>query len=919
MRLFSKSQVENINAIAQKSKAVQAPVSTKKVSSINDELISASKAVEEYFKDSPAILIEDKQQLHEYVTAAIEHQYVGIDTETTGLDRQNDYIVGASLYYPEGVECYIPMKHRIPIFEDPYKGQLSYDDVAEELQRLVDGRVKLIFANANFDLYMIWKDLKVDLCPAFYYDVILAWRCLKEDELHNGLKELYNKYVLKGEGDPKRFSDFFSPTLFPYCKPEIAKLYAANDAKITYDLFKWQLPFVTKSSKYCQKNHLESIADLIWQVEFPIVSICQEIERTGMYLDLDMAKVLQRKYHSIYDHEMKALQCMVQDAIDNATVVSSKQPPFLSGKDFNPKSTLHVKYLLYTLLDLPKPQGKESTGKEVLAELNLPITSKIAEVRSLATNINTFVDKLPEVVNSDGKIHADFKQIGAACVTGDTIIATNSGYALISNICKDAESCPEEFIELQNVSVINKDQNVELASHAIVYHDAETVKINCEFGITIEGTPNHPIMVSKYNNQDRKNKLMYYYKGEYPHISKLWDGRQFKELRDLNVDDLIEIPCNYSNNAQYQSTDLHLSEVKYPWIHKDVKVPEIYDEKFAEFLGMYHADGSSSLRDGTYTIALSNDDPDAFTKFDSLALDLFGVKTSRYAKQQDNHEVETYINCLKLSSLEKFILRTGKRNKRIPEAIWKSPTTVINAYIRGMTLDSSVYRDENDRVVFQLSIINQTDIRLVQMHLISQGIWSHISKNVKDVDDMFLNLTFNADNYILFRDKIGFIESKKYKDTKPCGKNKYDHRRIGNSFYVKVKSIETSRNDVYDLHVPGSHSFISNCMISHNTGRMSSASPNLQNIPSRLDDIRHMFRADPAEYLEEDLSIYDDYFEITLPKFYQVQLSDSSYLAIDKLDQNQQIVINHEDSPHFVKVLNIDIDGTEATLKLSKS
>ena len=414
MGLFSKSQVESINAIAQKSKAVQAPVPTKKVSSINDELIQSSKAVEEYFKDSPAILIETKQQLHDYVTAAIEHKYVGIDTETTGLDRQNDYIVGASLYYPDGVECYIPMKHRIPIFEDFYKGQLSYQDVAEELNRLVDGKARLIFANANFDLYMIWKDLKVDLCPAFYYDVILAWRCLKEDELHNGLKELYNKYVLKGEGDPKRFSDFFSPALFPYCKPEIAKLYAANDAKITYDLFAWQLPFTNKNSKACQKNNLQSIADLIWNVEFPLVSLIQDIERTGMHIDQDNAKVLQEKYHALYDREMKNLQEMVQQVIDNANVISSKQPPFTSGANFNPKSTLHVKYLLYTLLDLPKPNGKESTGKEVLDELNLPITSKIVEVRSLATNINTFVDKLPQIVGVDEKIHADFKQAGAA-------------------------------------------------------------------------------------------------------------------------------------------------------------------------------------------------------------------------------------------------------------------------------------------------------------------------------------------------------------------------------------------------------------------------------------------------------------------------------------------------------------------------
>ena len=84
---------------------------------------------------------------------------------------------------------------------------------------------------------MIYKDFKVDTIPAFYYDVILAWRCIQENEKDNTLKGLYAKYVKEGKVDPQKFSDFFPVKLFPYCKPEIAALYAANDARITYELF----------------------------------------------------------------------------------------------------------------------------------------------------------------------------------------------------------------------------------------------------------------------------------------------------------------------------------------------------------------------------------------------------------------------------------------------------------------------------------------------------------------------------------------------------------------------------------------------------------------------------------------------------------------------------------------------------------
>lgn len=413
MSLFNSSQMARINEVAERTKQLnkEKPKAVR-VSTVNAELNEMSKAVQEYFKDSKAILIRTKDQLHDYVTSCIEAGYAGIDTETTGLDRQNDWIVGASLYYPGGVECYIPMKHLVPIFESPYKGQLSYQEVSEEFKRMENSSIRLIFANADYDLAMIYKDLKVDFCDRFYYDVILAWRCLKENEFHNDLKFLYNKYVLKGKGDPKRFSDFFSVKLFPFSDPEIAKLYAANDAKITYDLFKWQLPYVTESHPKCKKAHLEAISRLIWDLEMPMVKVCQNMHRTGMYIDKNVANALKKRYREDYNKEMKKLQDMVQEIIDNSTVSYSGKRPFTRGSDFNPGSPPQVKYLVYDLLQVPKGNSS-GTGKEVLNEINLPVTNQILKVRSLSVLINTFVDKLPNSVARDGRIHGQFKQIGA--------------------------------------------------------------------------------------------------------------------------------------------------------------------------------------------------------------------------------------------------------------------------------------------------------------------------------------------------------------------------------------------------------------------------------------------------------------------------------------------------------------------------
>ena len=410
MGLFSQDQMDQINAVAAKSKEVLKPIKvSKSITTSQHEIEESTKAVLEYFGDSPAVLISSVEELHDYVTKAIETGYCAIDTETTGLDRIHDTIVGCSLYYPGGVECYIPNKHLVPIFETPYKNQLTYEEVNQELRRFVVTDTKMIFANADFDLAMIYKDYKVDLIPVCYYDVILAWRCLKEDEPKNGLKQLYSKYVMKGATDPKKFSDFFSPKLFPYCKPDVAKLYAANDAKITFDLFKWQLPYVTKSHPKCQNNHLEKIADLVWNIEFPMIRVCALMHRVGVYFDSEIRDRLKLRYDSKYAVENEKLSEMIQEVMNQADVMTIQKSPFKSGKEFNEGSPKHVVYLLNKFLGRQADSGDKNT----LTLLNLPITNQILKVRALGKLLNSFIDSLPNEVGADGRIHSTFKSIGA--------------------------------------------------------------------------------------------------------------------------------------------------------------------------------------------------------------------------------------------------------------------------------------------------------------------------------------------------------------------------------------------------------------------------------------------------------------------------------------------------------------------------
>lgn len=428
--------MDQINAVAAKSKEVLKPIqASRSVTSTQHEIEESTRTVLEYFGDSPAILITSTEQLHDYISEAIASGYCAIDTETTGLDRIHDTIVGGSLYYPGGVECYIPNKHRIPIFDTYYKNQLSYEDVGKEIQRFVDANTKMLFANADFDLAMIYKDYKVDLIPVFYYDVISAWRCLKEDEPDNRLKTLVWKYVHRMEGDPKSFSAFFNPKLFPYCRPEVAKLYAANDAKITYELFNWQLPYVAKSHPKCKKYHLERIADLIWNIEFPMVKVCAEMHRTGVYFDNETRDVLKIRYDEKYQQENAKLADMIQEIIYSADAITLQNSPFKSGEDFNEGSPKHVVYLLNNFLGCQVTSGDKNT----LNLLNLPVTNQILKVRALGKLLNSFIDSLPDDVGPDGRIHSTFKSLGAltgrmSCIAEGTLVSTNCGVKPIETI-----------------------------------------------------------------------------------------------------------------------------------------------------------------------------------------------------------------------------------------------------------------------------------------------------------------------------------------------------------------------------------------------------------------------------------------------------------------------------------------------------
>lgn len=869
MGLFSQEQIDQINAVAAKSKEVLKPVQgAKSITSVQQELEDSTRKVLEYFRDSPAILITSIEQLHDHVTKAISAGYCGIDTETTGLDRIHDTVVGCSLYYPGGVECYIPNKHRIPIFETYYKNQLSYEDVGRELQRFVDAGTKMIFANADFDLAMIYKDYKVNLIPVFYYDVITAWRCLKEDEPDNRLKTLVWKYLHGMKGDPKSFSDFFSPKLLPYCRPEVAKLYAANDAKITFELFKWQLPYVTKSHPKCQKHHLEKIADLVWNVEFPMVGVCAMMHRIGVYYDMGVRNILKQRYDSQYQIENAKLSDMVQEIIDKSDIVTIQRSPFKLGRDFNEGSPKHVTYLLNSFMNCQVASGDKAT----LKLLNLPVTDQILKVRALGKLLNSFIDKLPDMVGPDGRIHSTFKSIGADCITGDSLLLTDSGYLPLDSIFDGTE--PNGDYSETSVTVVNINKEFEQASNKVVYYDTPTIKLNLRGGFTVEGTPNHPIICSAITRDDVQRTSSNRY-----HFS---DNTFFKQLSEIDTGDAVYIPIGYNIfPTEYVPTKMQVKP-KYQNSQADCRMPEYFTEDFAELLGIYFADGSMHDGCGHFSIRISNKDQDVISRTTELVDKVFGLTTSvrwehtTWSTEFGNKRIE----CIRR------VLGRGASNKYIPSAIMQSPKSVVCAFIRGTTLDSS-YDPGRQRLA--INYYRKDAAEFVHQALANMGILSGLTiQNGNYRSKEHYRLLISGEYYKQFLDIVGVVQSSKRDIRETDAHSKFILNEDG--FYAYVESIEHKTNTVYDLTVPDTHSFIANGMVNHNTGRMSSSDPNVQQIPSHATDIRHQFRATPAMEKIDVCEQVGNTLQITLGSYDSVIINGGEQKDVVDLSIGDEII-----------------------------
>ena len=359
------------------------------------------------------IVITDIQDLISYIDAAAKTGIIAIDTETTGLDPISDKIVGMSIYTPGKKAAYIPIHHISYITGMEVEGQLCEKEIAIELIRMQDYNVKVIMYNAKFDLRVIKNGLGVKLnC---YFDCHLAAMCLNENEPH-GLKTLHSKYVLDGKEDEFSFGKLFDGITFDYVPIKTGYIYAARDAIDTYELYEWQLPYLTESNPLCIEYGLEHVSKVFWDIEMPCIEVLAEMEDTGVDFDLDYAYELSEKYNKQKDEQLEEFYRILDMYKPEIEKYKLNNPVNKLSDPINIASPTQLAILFYDILGIeaPDPKSPRGTGVEILQKIDNPLCKAILDYRATEKLLSTYVDKLPECINEKtGRIHCNFNQYGA--------------------------------------------------------------------------------------------------------------------------------------------------------------------------------------------------------------------------------------------------------------------------------------------------------------------------------------------------------------------------------------------------------------------------------------------------------------------------------------------------------------------------
>jgi len=388
---------------------------------INNEKENSKISKENYF------LIKTEDEVKDWLKAAEEIGEFAIDTETTSLDAHQTNLVGISISYAIGKACYIPISHK------DYKN-LNEEKIIKILKPfLEDHSIKKIGQNIKFD-YIIFYKRGIDMNSM--EDTMLMSYVLDAGKNRHNMDTLSEIHL---EHKTIQFKDLVGTGKkqinFSEVDVNIAKDYAAEDADITYRLYK----IFSNSLK------TENLTNIYEIFEKPLIKILAKMEILGIKLDEKSLKKLSVKF----DKKIKELE---------------KQIFKLSKKEFNIGSTKQLGEIMYNELKIASlkktKKGSFATSASVLEDLAFKghdFPKLILEWRQTSKLKNTYSDTLPEHINKKtNRIHTSF--LLAATTTG-RLASSDPNLQNIPIKTEEGKDIRKAFIAEKNKKLISADYN----------------------------------------------------------------------------------------------------------------------------------------------------------------------------------------------------------------------------------------------------------------------------------------------------------------------------------------------------------------------------------------------------------------------------------------------------------------------------
>ena len=324
-------------------------------------------------------LIENLEQIDNWITEAEELGEVAVDTETNSLDPHQADLVGVSLSSKIGKACYIPIGHKS-------NKCIEKDLVLKKLKPLLeDPSIKKIGQNIKFDFIVFFKhginmtSMEDTMLMSYVLDAGKNRHNMDTlSEIHLNHKTISFKDLV---GTGKKEINFSEVDV------EKAKDYAAEDADITFRLYK-------KFQKSLKDEKMINIYEIF---EKPLLKILAFMEIEGVKIDNKFLKSLSTKF------EKKIVK------IQNEVFKISK-------KEFNIASPKQLGEILYNdlkIADLKKTKkGSFATSASVLEDLAFKghkFPQLVLDWRQVSKLKNTYSDSLPEHINPNTqRVHTSF-------------------------------------------------------------------------------------------------------------------------------------------------------------------------------------------------------------------------------------------------------------------------------------------------------------------------------------------------------------------------------------------------------------------------------------------------------------------------------------------------------------------------------